>query len=40
MEELLQTELLISSFAEDGAGELYVLSYGDGAIYQIVQETF
>ena len=32
--ELLQTGLSISSFGEDENGELYVLDYGTGAIYQ------
>lgn len=40
LEELLDTALSISSFAQDTDGELYVLSYIDGAIYQILQETF
>jgi len=33
---LLETEVNISSFGEDAAGELYVLGYGDGTIYRIV----
>ncbi len=39
--ELLDTELSISAFGEDEAGELYVvhLSSSDGAIYQIVGES-
>jgi len=32
---LLSTNILISSFAEDANGELYVLSFGDGLIYRI-----
>lgn len=32
---LLDTELNISSFGMDGAGEQYVVSYGDGKIYRI-----
>jgi hypothetical protein len=27
--------MLISSFGEDVNGELYLLSYGDGVVYQI-----
>ena len=34
--ELLDTAHNISSFAEDIDGELYLLDYGPGAIYQIV----
>lgn len=33
---LLETEVNISSFGEDAAGELYVLGYGDGTIYRLV----
>ncbi len=36
LEELLETRILISSFAQDTAGELFVISYGDGAIQRIV----
>jgi hypothetical protein len=37
--ELLDTSLSISTFGEDGAGEMYVAHYAapDGAIYRIVQ---
>ncbi|MFN3286639.1 MAG: glucose dehydrogenase, partial [bacterium] len=35
METLLATELQISSFGEDQAGELYVVDHG-GAVYRIV----
>ncbi|NJN84900.1 MAG: hypothetical protein HC802_23175 [Caldilineaceae bacterium] len=34
-DELLDTNLLISSFGEDEAGELYVLDYAKGAIYRL-----
>jgi glucose/arabinose dehydrogenase len=34
---VLDTPLLISSFGEDDAGELYLASYGDGALYRITQ---
>jgi glucose/arabinose dehydrogenase len=37
LEVLLDTPLSISSFAQDAEGELFLLSYGDGAIYKIVQ---
>ncbi|HUW08418.1 MAG TPA: PQQ-dependent sugar dehydrogenase [Anaerolineae bacterium] len=33
---LLQTDLSISSFGEDGAGEIYVLSYNDGLIFRLI----
>ncbi len=36
LEELPETSHLISSFAEDMAGEGYVLSDSDAAIFQIV----
>lgn len=36
LQELLDTDLAISSFAEDNSGELYVISYGDGAVFRIV----
>ncbi len=36
LETLLETRILISSFAQDTAGELFVVSYGDGAIHRIV----
>ncbi len=32
---LIDTPYLISSFGEDGAGELYILSYQDGRLYRI-----
>lgn len=35
-DELLDTSLQISTFAEDADGELYVINYGDGTIHQIV----
>jgi glucose/arabinose dehydrogenase len=35
----LDTTLLISSFGEDAAGELYVLGYGDGKLYRITEGT-
>jgi len=33
---LLQTGLSISSFGEDAAGEIYVLSHNDGSIYHLI----
>jgi glucose/arabinose dehydrogenase len=33
--ELLDTALNISSFGEDAAGEIYVLSYSDGGVYKL-----
>ncbi len=33
---LLETPLTISSFAQDGAGEVYVLDYAAGTVYQLV----
>jgi len=33
----LDTSLLISSFGEDERGELYLASYGDGALYRVTQ---
>ena len=33
---LLQTPLVISSFAQDNAGEMYVLGYGAGTVYKLV----
>ncbi|MBI5895363.1 MAG: PQQ-dependent sugar dehydrogenase [Desulfobacterales bacterium] len=36
---LIASELGISSFAQDGAGELYVVGYGDGLIYQLAACT-
>lgn len=35
--EALDTELLISSFGEDQAGEVYVVAHNTGAIYRVVQ---
>lgn len=35
-ELLLNTELNISSFAQDRNGEIYIVSYSDGAIYKLV----
>lgn len=32
---LLDTDLTISSFGEDAAGEVYVIGYGDGTIYRL-----
>lgn len=37
LEVLLDSNLLIPSFAEDASGELFVLGYIDGAIYRIVE---
>jgi len=37
-ELLLDTNLSISSFGEDNGGELYVVDYGGGAIYKIVND--
>jgi glucose/arabinose dehydrogenase len=37
LEELLDSNALISSFAEDTTGELYVLNYGSGTILRIVE---
>ena len=39
LEELLDSTALISSFAEDTAGELYVLNYASGAILRIVEAS-
>jgi glucose/arabinose dehydrogenase len=39
LDVLLETQMSISSFAQDTDGELYLLSYGDGKIYKIVQEA-
>jgi hypothetical protein len=36
--EIGQLSLLVSSFGEDAAGELYVVDYGDGGVYQLVQK--
>ncbi len=36
-ELLLDTELTISSFGEDRFGELYVITYGDGVVYRVVE---
>lgn len=33
---VLDSDLIISSFGEDYAGELYALNYGSGGVYQIV----
>jgi hypothetical protein len=33
---LLDADLTISSFGEDAAGELYIVSYRDGVIYHLV----
>ena len=33
---LLETDLSISTFGEDAEGELYVASYNDGIVYQLV----
>ena len=35
-EIMLDTDMLISTFAEDLAGELYVVSFGDGTLHRIV----
>ncbi len=35
MTELPRTQLQISSFGEDEAGELYVAGYGDGRVYRV-----
>ncbi|MCB0354017.1 MAG: PQQ-dependent sugar dehydrogenase [Bdellovibrionales bacterium] len=37
--DVLETDLLISAFGVDSDGELYVLSYGDGAIYRLEPEV-
>ncbi|HWQ11488.1 MAG TPA: PQQ-dependent sugar dehydrogenase [Roseiflexaceae bacterium] len=37
--ELLDTELYISSFGEDEAGELYLTSMYEGAVYQVVASS-
>jgi glucose/arabinose dehydrogenase len=34
--QMIDSQMLISAFAEDERGELYVLSYGDGTIYRLV----
>jgi glucose/arabinose dehydrogenase len=36
MELLLESQVQISSFGEDAAGEIYVVGYNDGAIYHVV----
>jgi glucose/arabinose dehydrogenase len=36
--EVLKSDLAISSFGEDEAGELYVLDYGSGVIYRLTAE--
>ncbi len=33
---LLETDLFISSFGEDAAGEIYVVGYRDGTIYHVI----
>jgi glucose/arabinose dehydrogenase len=33
---LLESDVAISSFGQDGAGELYVLDYNDGTIYRLI----
>lgn len=33
---LLDSDVAISSFGEDAAGEIYVIGYGDGTIYQLI----
>ncbi len=38
-EELIDTALSISSFAQSNDGELYVLDYGGGGIHQLVEDT-
>ncbi len=35
-ELLLESQVQISSFGEDAAGEIYVVGYGDGTIYHVV----
>ena len=37
-EVLTDSALRISTFARDGAGEIYLVNYGDGGIYQLVAE--
>ena len=37
LEVLLDSNRLIPSFAQDASGELYVLSYAEGAVYRIVE---
>jgi glucose/arabinose dehydrogenase len=36
--EVLESNLQISSFGEDEAGELYLTGYGEGTLYQVVDE--
>jgi hypothetical protein len=33
---LLDTDINISSFGEDSAGEIYVVGYSDGTIYHLI----
>ena len=35
---LLETGMLISTFGEDEAGEIYVADYGNGRIYRITSQ--
>ncbi|MFO7634164.1 MAG: glucose dehydrogenase, partial [Caldilinea sp.] len=36
--EILDSDLVLSSFGEDEAGELYALDYGSGTIYRMLPE--
>ena len=36
--ELVDTDLQISAFGEGPAGEIYIVSYGDGRLYKLVSE--
>ena len=37
--KFLDTGLLVSSFGEDEAGEIYIIDFGRGAIYRIAEES-
>lgn len=37
--ELLDSNYLISSFGEDEAGEVYLVGYGNGVVYQLIDNA-